>query len=155
MKKLTVILLSLGLIATTFSGCAKADDPYAGYKKEMNNFFEAVTKINDEMNALDPEDDQAVEQLFAYLEELEEQFKYFSEIEVPDEFKVTEELADGAYDYMVEANGYFKDSFSENSFNEYTLEAAMECYQRANKRMQYVIDIIHGQLPEDESITYE
>ncbi|MCQ2520660.1 MAG: hypothetical protein MJ107_09040 [Lachnospiraceae bacterium] len=156
MKKKLSILSILLILILSLTGCqaAPAEDN-SEYKNSMENFFQGVSTLNDQMNALNPDDPDSVSDLFMYLSELEEQFKYFSEIEVPAEYQVTESLADEAYDYMKEANNYFSQSFSDNSFNEYTLEAAMECYSRANKRMQYVIDIIHGEMPEDENVTFE
>lgn len=154
-KRMFVIPLVVSLMLL-FSSCGTTEvEDYSDYKNSMNNFFESVTTLNDQINALDPSDADSVSDLFMYLEELEEQFKYFAEIEVPKEYQATESLADEAYEYMQEANEYFAQSFSDNSFNEYTLEAAMECYSRANKRMQYVISIIHGELPDDENVTFE
>ncbi len=153
-KKILTVMTGV-ILAVSLAACADSAEDYSEYKKEMSNFFESVNTLNEEMNALNPDDAEAVSKLFEYLDQVEEQFKYFSEIEVPSQYKVTESLADEAYDYMKEANEYFRQSFSENSYNEYTLEAAMECYSRANKRMQYVIDIIHGKLPEDENISFE
>lgn len=150
--KIACVVLSLSLIA----GCggAPAED-FSDYKSQMNNFFESVVKLDEEINALDVDKGDNIEDLFILLDQVEEQFKYFADIEVPKEFQVTESLADEAYEYMKEANEFYRQSFSENSFNENTLAAANECYARANKRMQYVIDIIHGKLPEDENITFE
>ncbi|MBO7334377.1 MAG: hypothetical protein J6U67_05715 [Lachnospiraceae bacterium] len=153
-KKILTVMTGV-ILTVSLAACAGSTEDYTEYKKEMSNFFESVNTLNEEMNALNPDDAEAVNKLFEYLDQVEEQFKYFSEIEVPNQYKVTESLADEAYDYMKEANEYFRQSFSENSYNEYTLEAAMECYSRANKRMQYVIDIIHGKLPEDENISFE
>ena len=156
MKRFIVLISTLVLIIASFAGCGnEAGNDNNDYKKKMTAFFENVQKLDEQMNALDPESETSISDLFALLEQLEEQFKNFAEIEVPEEYIVTESLADEAYDYMKEANEYFRQSFSENSYNEYTLEAAMECYARANKRMHYVIDIIHGKLPDDENITYE
>lgn len=155
MKRKLAALLLIAFIISSLSACGEGGEDYSDYKEQMNNFCESITTLDEEINSLNPEDDDAVEDLFIYLNELEEQFKYFSEIEVPKNFQVTESLADEAYDYMKQANEYFEQSFSDNSFNEYTLEAAMECYARANKRVHYVIDIIHGELPEDENVTFE
>ncbi len=154
-KKLTVFISSI-LLTIGISACgSKPTNDYSEYINSMDNFFQGVETLNEEMNALDPDDPNAVNDLFMYLQDVEEQFRYFSEIEVPEEYQVTESLADEAYDYMKEANKYFAQSFSDNSFIEYTLEAAMECYNRANKRMKYVVDLIHGRIPEDENITFE
>lgn len=156
MKKTCLSAIVMALSISLLSGCGDVStEDYSDYKNQMNNFFESVVKLDEEMNALDTDNGDNIEDLFILLDQVEEQFKYFADIEVPDEFKVTESLADEAYDYMKEANNYYRQSFSENSFNENTLEAANECYARANKRMQYVIDIIHGQLPDDENVTFE
>ena len=154
-RRFFVIIISIVTLLVSLCGCGEDSADYSDYKKQMENFFESVTKLDEQMNDLNPEDDNSVEDLFILLDELEEQFKYFADIEVPDAYKVTESLADESYEYMKEANEYFRQSFSENSYNEFTLEAAYECYSRANKRMHYVIDIIHGKLPEDENVTFE
>lgn len=156
MRKKLLLLTSIFVFAFSLTACSAAPEEVdSEYKNSMENFFQGVSTLNDQINALNPDDPDSVSDLFMYLNELEEQFKYFADIDVPEEYQVTESLADEAYDYMKEANNYFSQSFSDNSFNEYTLEAAMECYSRANKRMQYVIDIIHGEMPEDENVTFE
>lgn len=155
------LLLSILALVTAFSiiACGTATtttvQTSSQYKNQLNNFFDSVTKLDAEINALDPSDSDSFSELFVYLEELEEQFKYFAEIEVPSDYKVTESLADEAYDYMVQANEYFKMSFEDGAYNEYTYAAGLECYKRANKRVQYIISIIHGELPEDENVTFE
>ena len=156
MKKKLYMFTCLLLISVSLSACGKIEAPdYSEYQNQMDNFFTGVSTLDEEINELNPTDETSITTLFEYLDELEGQFKYFSEIEVPEDFQVTESLADEAYDYMKQANEYFRQSFSGNTYNEYTWEAGMECYERANKRMQYVIDIIHGKLPEDENITFE
>lgn len=156
MKKKLYMFTCLLFISVSLTACGKIEAPdYSEYQNQMDNFFTGVSTLDEEINELNPTDETSITTLFEYLDELEGQFKYFSEIEVPEDFQVTESLADEAYDYMKQANEYFRQSFSGNTYNEYTWEAGMECYERANKRMQYVIDIIHGKLPEDENITFE
>ena len=156
MKRYIALISILVFIISSLAGCGnEAGDDYAEYKKQMTDFCENVQKLDEQMNTLDPESETSLSDLFALLDQLEEQFKNFAEIEVPEQYIVTESLADEAYEYMKEANEYFRQSFSGNSYNEYMLEAAQECYARANKRMHYVIDIIHGKMPDDENVTYE
>ncbi len=158
MKKKIALLFAVLLVFTFLAGCGSKQVVEGGdseYKTQMTDFFKSMKHIDDEINALDPEDDDSIAELFVYLDELEGQYKILSEIEVPAEYKATESLADEAYDYMVQANNYFKMSFVENSYNQYTYEAGLECYNRANKRMQYIISIIHGEMPTDENVTVE
>lgn len=159
MKNKLYAVICAALLITSLAACGgntSADAPQSSqYKNQLNNFFDSITTINNEINELNPEDSDSISELFVYLDELEEQFKYFADIDVPADYKVTESLADEAYDYMVQANDYFEMSFADGAYNEYTYAAGMECYRRANKRVQYVISIIHGQLPEDENVSFE
>lgn len=157
MKKKFCTVLLLSLIMSLFCACKQptTTDKYADYKSSMENFFESVNSLDQTMNSLDPEDPDSIAEIFACLDQLEEQFKYLSEIEVPAEFKATESLADEAYEYMVQANQYFKASFGETSYNEYTYEAGLECYNRANKRLHYIVKLIHGEELTDENVTVQ
>ena len=93
-------------------------------------------------------------QLFEQFDLLENEFKKLSEIHVPKDFENNESLAQQASEYMTQANDYLHKAFSETSYNENVLEAAMECYNRANKRVQFIISILHGELPTDDTVTY-
>lgn len=152
-----ILLLSL----TVFSvSCGKKDNDNVelkAYKESMESFFSNVEKIDYSIKTIDPDcdDSSSIESLFEQLDLLEAEFKVLSEVSVPEQFAYNESLADEAYDYMVQANDYYHQSFSETSFNPYTLEAADECYKRANKRVQYIINILHGELPKDDNISYQ
>lgn len=151
------MILMIFVFSLSFVACGEelTKDEYADYKNQMSNFFESIEKIDAEMNSIAPNDADSFDKLFDCFDRLEKQFKYLSEIEPPEQFEVTKELAEEAYDYMKQANSYFKESFSDNSYNQGTLDAAIECYSRANKRMQYIVNLIHGEIPEDENITVE
>ncbi len=157
LKKRTFLVAVTALSLTLLTACGgnKQSAAETEYFDKMNNFFESVKTLDTEINALDPEDTDSISQLFVYLEELESQFKYLSEIDAPSEFDATESLADEAYDYMVQATDYFAQSFTDNSYNEYTYAAGLECYKRANKRVQYIIALIHGEDITDENVTVE
>lgn len=157
MKKKISAILFCTIIISLFAGCTQITpaDKYADYKSSMDSFFEEINSLNQTINALDPEDSDSLSELFICLDQVEEQFKSLSEIEVPDEFIATESLADEAYEYMVQANQYFKASFSDTSYNEYTYEAGLECYNRANKRLHYIVQLIHGEELTDENVTVQ
>lgn len=155
-KKFSLILF-LTLIISVLAGCKEVPtvDKYADYKNSMEIFFEEINSLDQTINALDPEDPDSLSELFICLDQIEEQFKCLSEIEVPAEFVATESLADEAYEYMVQANQYFRASFSDTSYNEYTYEAGLECYNRANKRLHYIVQLIHGEELTDENVTVQ
>lgn len=153
MKKLICALLSIMLVLS-FSGCkGSTDEELDAYKQALTQFCSEAERIDSNINLIDPDSITCIDDLFAQLDELEALFKTLSEIKVPREFSANESLAKEAYEYMVEANEYFHQSFSETAYNEYTCDAGIECYTRANKRVQYILDIIHGEIPSDENVT--
>lgn len=157
MKKIISLSIGILIIATTLGGCGSKNKDNAEllkYKNSMTEVFEAFEKIDSDINSIDPNDADSISQLFEQFDSLENEFKIMADINVPADFSYNESLADEAYDYMVQANEYLKQSFSDSSYNQYTLDAAMECYKRANKRVQYIISILHGELPSDENVSY-
>lgn len=160
LKKKFLSVLFLFAIVISVTACGKKNnnnEELKTYKASMETFFSNVEKIDYTIKTIDPDcdDDSSIKNLFEQFDLLEQEFKTLSEIPVPAEFSYNESLADEAYDYMVQANDYYHQSFTESSFNPYTLEAADECYRRANKRVQYIINILHGELPQDENVSYQ
>lgn len=154
MKKVLLLASSL-LIIGMLAGCGEKDTQLEDYKNNMEDFFSAMENYDSEINEIDPTDSEALTELFDIFDKMEKSYKELADMEVPDDFSANKTLAVQASDYMTQANDYFHQSFTDTSYNEYTLEAAMECYKRANKRLGYMITILHGEIPEDENVTYE
>ncbi len=154
-KRITALLIVLCILLTT--GCTekhKVDTKaLETYKTKMTSFFSDLESIDMDINAIDPENSSSIEALFAAFDEMEKELKKLTEIDVPVDMLYHDDiitLSGEAYDYMVQANQYMDDSFDSTSFNEYTLEAAMECYKRVNKRIQYIIYLIRDEVPGDD-----
>ena len=54
---------------------------------------------------------------------------------------------------MTTANEMYHEAFSNGSYNEYIAEAADEYYARVNKRLQFIILILHNETPEGDGVT--
>ena len=161
MKKLikSFVCVAMSLLLLCACGSPKSSGPAKEYKASMEKFFDNLNKVNTDINSINPEDQNAVSKLFEQFDVMEKEITAMSQLTVPTEgvpetFAYIEELAKSASDYMTQANGYLHDSFSEGSYNEHTLEASMECYKRANKRIQYIITLLHGEYPSDDTISF-
>ena len=141
----------------TLTGCGKENVALNTYKDEMSSFCADINEQNDIINAIDPTSETATEDLLASLDILNEEFTALAEMEVPEEFTAVETLADEAGSYMTDAVNMYHYVFSADEFDNASLEVANENYNRAIKRIQYIGDILVGNIPdgEDVSVSYE
>lgn len=124
------------------------------YQADMESFFEHVAEFDENMNAIDVGQEDYVAQLLDYLDALDAEVAWMAELEVPEQFSVVDNLADEASENMRQAVSYFHMAYEAEEFNPNYEEAAREYYKRANVRIQYIIMLLHGEIPEGEGITY-
>lgn len=143
-----VLLLTLFL-----TGCGK-DKAVETYRANMTQFFENVQTINDAINQLDPNDENVGDQLLPLLDSLDKSFSQMASLEVPDGFPGVKDLATDASKYMTEAVSYYHQAYSGEEYDKTSADIAYQNYQFANKRLQYIVQILHGDIPE-EIFTYD
>ncbi len=135
------------------TGCGE-DEALLAYQEDMSTFFENAAVYNDNMNAIDPNSEDAVSQLLAYLDGLQNEITWMAQLEVPEQFSAAESLADEADENMKEAVALFHQAYEGETYDEALGQAALEYYERTNVRIQYIITILHGEIPEGEGVTY-
>lgn len=146
----TLVCLFLVFLLTA---CGKNEE-LTTYQEDMNTFFERAAEYNDKMNAIDRESDTAVIELLGYLDAFAEDIQWMAELEVPEQFSAVESLADEADENMKEAVALFHTAYDGEFYDEGSEQAALEYYDRTNIRIQYIIMILHGEIPEGEGVTY-
>lgn len=149
-----VVLCILMLCGLFFTACGKNDEELTAYQEDMSTFFEHIAAFNDGMNSIDASADDATSQLLSYLDQLQAEFTWMAELTVPDRFSAVESLADEADENMQQAVALYHTAYESNPFDEAVAQAAREYYDRANIRIQYIIQILHGKIPEGEGVTY-
>ncbi len=152
MTKYKIALVCL-LFAFLLTACGKNEELTA-YQEDMHTFFERAAEYNDKMNAIDQESDTAVIELLGYLDAFAEDIQWMAELEVPEQFAAVESLADEADENMKEAVALFHAAYGGDAYDEGSEQAALEYYDRTNIRIQYIITILHGEIPEGEGVTY-
>lgn len=140
-------------LALIFTACGE-DEKLTAYMEDMNTFFSRAAEYNEKMNAIDRDSDTALLELLGYLDELEEDIAWMAELEVPEQFSAAESLADEAAENMKQAVELFHKACEGETFDDATAQAAIEYYNRTNIRIQYIITILHGEIPEGEGVTY-
>lgn len=148
--KMTLVCL---LFAFLLTACGENEELTA-YQEDMNTFFERAAEYNDKMNAIDRESDTAVIELLGYLDAFAEDIQWMAELTVPEQFSAVESLADEADENMKEAVALFHAAYDGETYDAASEQAALEYYDRTNIRIQYIITILHGEIPEGEGVTY-
>ena len=139
-----VLMLSTSVFAT---GCGdnEAAAELEIYKSNLTTFFENIQYLDSELNALDPNSESSREELLGYLDQLNEQFAALAALDVPEQFENVKDLAAGASENMNHAVEYYKEAYAEEAFNENYAVAANEYYSRANERLVYILQLLHGE----------
>lgn len=153
MKNIKSICLVLFLLLL-LTGCGKKDEALEEYQTNMETFFEHIVEFNDNMNAIDVSQGDYVSQMLDYLDALDAEVAWMAQLEVPDEFLVVESLADEASENMTQAVLFYHMAYDNGEYDENIEAAAKEYYDRANLRIQYIITLLHGEVPQGEGLTY-
>ena len=152
MKKYMIMGVCL-ILVFLLTACGQ-DETLTAYQEDMNTFFERAAQYNENMNAIDRDSDTALTELLGYLNALAEDIEGMAELEVPEQFSAVESLADEADENMKQAVALFHAAYDGDTYDDGSAQAALEYYNRANIRIQYIIVILHGEIPEGEGVTY-
>lgn len=152
MRKLKGLLLGV-LCIFLLTGCGE-DEELVKYQDNMETFFEHIIEFNDNMNAIDVSQPDYLSQMLGYLDSLDAEVAWMAGLEVPQQFSAVESLADEASENMTQAVSLYHMAYEGEEYNANVEQAAKEYYDRANIRIQYIIMLLHGEIPEGEGVTY-
>lgn len=155
-KQILLPILPILLTVLILTGCGSSDatSELKTYQASMTTFCDNISYINDQINALDGTGESDVADLLKNLDTLNDQFYQMAELTVPDEFAAVENLADEASENMNMAVSYYHQAYESAAFNPNYADAAYEYYTRANTRLGYILQILHGEEIQDENVKY-
>lgn len=154
MKKKVRMLFAAVLASIMLTACGE-DPELTRFRQSMDEFCTKVSQIDNSINNIDAESENATQELLAYLDELDLVFQTFAKLDFPEEFDYLEDLAEESSECMTEAVKSYHEAFSNGSYNQYIAEYAKEYYSRAYKRVQIIITFLHGEKPDDADLTIE
>lgn len=143
----------LCIVMLSLTGCGKKDAKIENYKANMNQFFENIKIFDSSINAIDPNSETATTELLSLLDSMNTSFSQMASLEVPESFPGVEDLATQASEYMSEAVSFYHQAY-DGEYDATLEDVARQNYERANIRLQYIVSILHGDIPE-EIYTYE
>lgn len=152
-NKLIGLILSTTMIVALLTGCGKEVNEIDEFGKEIDTFCSNISKIDNNINKINAESDDAVSKLLGYLDELDNDFRDFSNLDFPEEFDYLESLADEASEYMTTAVESYHEAYTDDSYNSSLADYASQNYSRAYKRIQIIVTFLHGEQPDDVEVT--
>ncbi len=154
-RQILPFIFSASLAVFLLTGCGSgSSDELSAYQASMNTFCDNISYINDQINALDGSGESDVETLLNNLDTLDDQFSQMAELTVPDEFAAIDKLADEASENMSMAVSYYHEAYDSGTFASNYADAAYEYYTRANIRLGYILQILHGEEIVDDNVRY-
>ncbi len=146
-----VCVLGVSLLA----GCGhKADPELDEYKQKMTEFYDSLGRYDSDINAIDPQAEDAGAVLLGYIDEMNESYGKMAEAHIPDAFSGISDIALEAADYMQKADEFYHQAY-DGEFDENSEMLASQYYQRANARAMVILQVLHGEVPEGEGISVE
>lgn len=146
------------LVSVMLTACGR-DPELTQFKSDIDSFCSDISEIDTAMNNVDPESENAVNEVLSCLDKLDKRFQEFATLDFPEEFDYLENLADEASEYMTEAVSSYRDASTNDSYDEAQASAqyayAKENYSRAYKRIQIIITLLHGEDPENVDLIIE
>lgn len=153
MKRKLSLLMVGAMTAAMLTSCGNHSETTA-FINEIDDFCTTIAEINTSINNIDAEADSATLELLGYLENLDNEFKEFAELDFPEDYDYLENLADEAGEYMTEAVNSYNAAYSDG-YDADMGEYAKENYSRAYKRIQVIITFLNGDEPQDVAVTTE
>lgn len=134
----------------TVCGCGKNSE-IEEYRTSMDEYYQEASACNDAINNIDPSADDAGDQLLKQLDTLNDATQKMAALSVPKQFGSVETLADDAATYMDKAVTLYHQAYSAQPYDPNLADEGRQYYERANKRIAYILLILHGEAPSAES----
>lgn len=154
MKTKRYLLAAVVLSVFTLTGCGE-DKELTTFRESFEEFCTDVAEIDSSINGIDANSETAPTELLALLDQLEVEFQELAALDVPEEFEYLTDLADEASENMSLAVENYHTAFESDPHDTYASNIAAQYYERAYKRIQYMITFLHGEVPDDENVSVE
>jgi len=154
LKRKSYLLAATLLSIFLFTGCSE-DEELSAFRTSFDEFCTNVATIDSSINSIDASTESAPDELLALLDELELEFQKMADLEVPEEFAYLENLADEASENMSLAVENYHTAYKAESYDTYSADIASQYYERAYKRIRYMITFMQGEIPDDENVSVE
>ena len=147
------ILILFTIITLLFTGCASNTEAVLAFQNELNSVIMKIEEIHNELESLDASKENASEKALEALSGLKDAFDELATIEVKDEaYAFISDLAVEGSQYMEQAYKLFEEAFTSKRYDDETATLAYQYLERASKRINVIITMLHGEVPEGVTV---
>ncbi len=149
MNKLRFLIVCV-ITTICICGCSSTDSTTAKYKANMDVFFENMVTLDDNINAIEPESDEAVSKFLKYIDSMDTNFAQMASLEVPEGYEDLKTVAENASSKMSEAAGYFHTAY-DGEYDDMAFSNGYDCYIDANNKLKIIVKALHGEYNSNSS----
>ncbi len=142
-------LILLGIMVVFLTGCGEKDEAIVNYKNSMEEILSEIKTIDNDINSLDPENENSMSSLMVSLDKLDEEFKKMAALEYPEGFEQIAKLASDASADMSASVSRFHDAY-DGEYNEVAQSEGYDLYQDANQKLRVLIQVLRGEYNNSE-----
>ena len=153
-----MILIVATLTSTAYlSGCGKTSDEekaLAVFSTSVSEFADYIKDTNEKINSLDASQEESVIELLEILDDMDNQFETFSQLEAPLQYAGVSNLARQASTGMSLAGSSYHTAYESEPFDENYANAAYQCYSNSIEYIRYIGYLLKGEkIPENDHVT--
>lgn len=146
--RLLFVMISIFFL---LAGCGESRE-LKEFRTGFDSFCSDVAEIDASINGIDAAAEDSALTLLMLLDELDLEFQELAELAIPKEFSYLEELADEASKNMTLAVENYHYAYEADPYDAASADIASQYYERAYKRVRYMITFLHGDVPDDENV---
>ena len=143
MKKKLLSAMTTLLLAFFLASCNSGQE-LEQFTSDIDSFCSSVASINDALNQIDADDENASQLALDYLDQLDKTFQDFAALDFPADYDVLEDAADEAGRYMTEAVEKYHQAFEGESYDEAAAAQARENSSKAFKQIQALLNALRS-----------
>lgn len=153
MRKYYFILLIVSILFLSACGKQSVQEEAGTYEQNMADIYNRIAASTSALDAIDPNSETAVTEMFDKLEEINTAFQEMDALEVPEEFSSIEAMADNAAFYMNEALTLYHEAYAGENYDPDAGNNAKAQYVAAMTYLSYIGQILMGEIPEGATVT--
>ena len=135
---LCIILLTILLL----SGCGTSQklEELQNYRSEMDGFCSSVSSLQAQIDAIEPDSENAQEELLSLLDQLAEVSAEAAEVSTPEGYEEAGEMCRRASDYLQEAKGEYHAAFEAEPFDTASFQKGLDSYLSAGRCLSLMLE---------------